>query len=40
MRLVDETPRVGLGGTRIAFLHPKSTLGLLTELVETRQRPR
>lgn len=34
VRLVDETPRIGLGGTRIAFLHPKSTLGLLTELVE------
>ena len=35
VRLVDEKPRVGLNGTRIAFLHPKSTLGLLTELVET-----
>lgn len=34
LRLVDEVPRIGMGGKRIAFLHPKSTLGLLTELVE------
>ncbi len=34
VRLVDETPRIGLGGTRIAFLHPKSTFGVLSELVE------
>jgi methylmalonyl-CoA epimerase len=31
-RLVDESPRVGAGGCRIAFLHPKSTAGILIEL--------
>jgi methylmalonyl-CoA/ethylmalonyl-CoA epimerase len=33
-RLVDEQPRVGHGGHRIAFLHPKSTAGILLELTE------
>jgi methylmalonyl-CoA/ethylmalonyl-CoA epimerase len=33
-RLVDETPRSGAGGCRIAFLHPKSTDGILIELTE------
>ena len=33
-RLVDETPRRGAGGRRIAFLHPKSTNGILLELTE------
>jgi methylmalonyl-CoA epimerase len=33
-RLVDETPRMGAGGRRIAFLHPKSTAGVLLELTE------
>jgi methylmalonyl-CoA epimerase len=33
-RLVDETPRVGHGGRRIAFLHPRSTAGILLELTE------
>src|SRR5262245_33145034 len=33
-RLVDETPRPGAGGRRIAFLHPKSTNGILLELTE------
>jgi len=33
-RLVDETPRTGAGGCRIAFLHPKSTSGVLIELTE------
>jgi methylmalonyl-CoA/ethylmalonyl-CoA epimerase len=36
VRLVDETPRTGLAGARIAFVHPKSTFGVLSELV---QRP-
>jgi len=31
--LVDETPRLGAEGTRIAFVHPKSTRGVLLELV-------
>jgi methylmalonyl-CoA epimerase len=34
LRLIDEEPRIGIGGARIAFLHPKSTGGVLTELVE------
>ena len=33
-RLVDEVPRAGAGGRRIAFLHPKSTGGVLLELTE------
>lgn len=33
-RLVDEQPRVGHGGHRIAFLHPQSTAGILLELTE------
>jgi methylmalonyl-CoA epimerase len=33
-RLVDERPRVGAGGHRIAFVHPKSTAGILIELSE------
>ncbi len=32
--LIDETPRYGAGGARIAFLHPKSTGGVLVELCE------
>ena len=32
--LIDETPRVGIRGSRVAFLHPRSTGGVLTELVE------
>jgi methylmalonyl-CoA/ethylmalonyl-CoA epimerase len=32
--LIDETPRVGAEGKRIAFLHPKSTGGILIELSE------
>lgn len=33
-RLIDEAPRPGAHGTRIAFVHPRSTGGVLTELVE------
>lgn len=33
-RLVDEAPRRGAGGRRIAFLHPKATAGILLELTE------
>jgi methylmalonyl-CoA epimerase len=35
LELIDTTPRIGLGGRRIAFVHPKSLGGVLTELVET-----
>jgi methylmalonyl-CoA/ethylmalonyl-CoA epimerase len=34
IRLIDETPRVGAEGKRIAFLHPASTGGVLIELSE------
>jgi methylmalonyl-CoA/ethylmalonyl-CoA epimerase len=34
VKLVDEEPRIGAGGVRIAFLHPKATSGVLTELCE------
>ena len=34
LRLIDEEPRRGIRDTRVAFLHPKSTGGVLTELVE------
>jgi methylmalonyl-CoA/ethylmalonyl-CoA epimerase len=33
-RLVDEVPRTGAGGRRIAFLHPKATAGILLELTD------
>ena len=33
-RLVDESPRIGAGGRRIAFVHPKATAGILLELTE------
>ncbi len=38
VEIVDEEPRVGAGGTRMAFVHPKSTFGVLTELVELPKR--
>lgn len=34
VELIDRTPRVGAGGARIAFLHPRSTAGILVELCE------
>jgi methylmalonyl-CoA/ethylmalonyl-CoA epimerase len=34
VELIDEEPRRGAGGTRMAFVHPKSAFGVLTELVE------
>lgn len=33
-RMIDETPRNGAHGTRIAFVHPKSSTGVLTELCQ------
>jgi methylmalonyl-CoA/ethylmalonyl-CoA epimerase len=33
-RLIDETPRIGIRGSRVAFLHPAASGGVLTELVE------
>ena len=34
VRLIDEKPRIGAGGARIAFLHPKATGGVLLELCQ------
>ena len=34
LELIDQEPRLGLHGSRIAFLHPKTMGGVLTELVE------
>jgi methylmalonyl-CoA/ethylmalonyl-CoA epimerase len=34
IRLIDEKPRKGAGGAKIAFLHPQSTFGVLVELSE------
>jgi len=34
LRLIDEKPRVGAGGKKVAFVHPKSTHGVLLEFVE------
>ena len=36
VRLIDEKPRYGAGGAQIAFLHPKSTNGVLVELCERK----
>jgi methylmalonyl-CoA/ethylmalonyl-CoA epimerase len=34
MELIDEQPRAGIRGSRVAFLHPKATGSVLTEIVE------
>ncbi len=34
VKLIDAEPRVGIRGSRVAFLHPRSTGGVLTEIVE------
>jgi methylmalonyl-CoA epimerase len=34
LRLIDSEPRVGIRDSRVAFLHPRSTGGVLTEIVE------
>ncbi len=38
IKLIDTVPRRGAEGLSIAFLHPKSTLGVLTELCEDKNR--
>lgn len=38
IELIDEQPRPGARQTRVAFLHPKSTRGVLIEFVESRPR--
>src|SRR5688572_12950008 len=35
VRLINETPTIGSGGKRIAFIHPESTFGVLVELYES-----
>ena len=34
LELIDEQPRTGIRGSRVAFVHPRSTGGVLTEIVE------
>lgn len=34
VRLIDESPRTGIRQSRVAFLHPKATDGVLTEIVQ------
>jgi len=34
VQLIDKTPRAGIRGSSVAFLHPKSTGGVLTEIVQ------
>ena len=34
VRLIDEKPRIGAGGAKIAFVHPKSTRGVLLEICQ------
>jgi methylmalonyl-CoA/ethylmalonyl-CoA epimerase len=34
LALIDESPRTGIRGSRVAFVHPKATGGVLTELVQ------
>jgi methylmalonyl-CoA/ethylmalonyl-CoA epimerase len=38
LRLIDEEPRIGIRSSRVAFLHPAATDGVLTELVEPAVR--
>jgi methylmalonyl-CoA/ethylmalonyl-CoA epimerase len=38
IQLIDRTPRKGAEGLEIAFLHPKSTFGVLTELCEDKKK--
>ncbi|HEY2216039.1 MAG TPA: methylmalonyl-CoA epimerase, partial [Solirubrobacteraceae bacterium] len=34
LQLIDQQPRVGIRGSRVAFMHPRSSGGVLTEIVE------
>ncbi len=38
LEFIDEQPRVGIRDSRVAFLHPRSTGGVLTEIVEPARR--
>lgn len=37
LRMIDDAPRIGAHGMQIAFIHPKSTHGVLTELCEPKE---
>jgi len=39
VELIDARGRIGLGGHLVAFLHPRSTLGVLTELIQAEHGP-
>jgi methylmalonyl-CoA/ethylmalonyl-CoA epimerase len=39
LELIDSEPRKGIRNTRVAFLHPRSTAGVLTEIVEPAEGP-
>jgi methylmalonyl-CoA/ethylmalonyl-CoA epimerase len=39
LRLIDEQPRTGIRNSLVAFVHPKSTAGVLTELVQPAEVP-
>jgi methylmalonyl-CoA/ethylmalonyl-CoA epimerase len=37
LQLIDQEPRTGIRGSRVAFMHPRATAGVLTEIVEPAQ---
>ncbi|HZL47885.1 MAG TPA: methylmalonyl-CoA epimerase [Solirubrobacteraceae bacterium] len=39
LELIDKQPRAGIGGSRVAFLHPRAMGGVLTEIVEPAVAP-
>ena len=39
LRLIDETPRTGIRQSQVAFLHPRTAAGVLTELVQPVEVP-
>jgi methylmalonyl-CoA epimerase len=39
LALIDEQPRTGIRGSRVAFIHPRATGGVLTEIVEPAAGP-
>jgi hypothetical protein len=39
VRLIDQQPRIGIRGSRVAFLHPSAAGGVLTEIVEPATHP-
>ena len=39
LRLIDQTPRVGIRNSRVAFVHPGALAGVLTEIVQPAEEP-